>query len=91
MLDLRILGRSSVIRAHLSRCGAGLVEDQPLHVEGQVGERDLGFGAADADGADEQAHDRLLVSEDVLDAGTDLGLGGIGLTPETIKKRISRS
>ena len=54
MLDLRILGRSSVIRAHLSRCGAGFVEDQPLHVEGQVGERGLG---SDADGADEPAHD----------------------------------
>ena len=33
----------------------------------------------------------LHPGEDVLDAGTDLGLDGIGLAPGNIKKRISRS
>jgi hypothetical protein len=42
------------------------------HVERQVGEDDLGLCAADADGADEQAHVRLLVGEDVLNAGAHL-------------------
>lgn len=53
-----------------------------MHVVGQVGERDLGLGALDADGADgadEQPHLGLLLSEDVLDAGPDCGFGGVGL------------
>jgi hypothetical protein len=30
------------------------VEDQAVHVVGEVGERDFGLGTLDADGADEQ-------------------------------------
>lgn len=48
-----------------------------MHVEGQVGERDLGLGAGNADGADEQAHFRLLVREHVLDPRPDPGLGSV--------------
>ena len=48
-----------------------------MHVVGEVGECDLGLGALDADGADEQPHLLLLPSEDMFNAGTDLGLGGI--------------
>lgn len=48
-----------------------------MHVERQVGERDLCFGAGQADGADEQAHDRLLMREHMLDPGADLGSGSV--------------
>ena len=45
-------GGFPVIRAHLSRRCPSFVEDQAVHVVGQVGQRDLGLGALDADGAD---------------------------------------
>lgn len=48
-----------------------------MHVEREVGQRDLSFGALDADGADEQAHDRLLVGEDMLDTSPDRRFGRI--------------
>lgn len=47
-----------------------------MHVIGEVGERDLCFGAFDADGADEQPHLVFLPGEDVLDAGADFRFGG---------------
>lgn len=50
-----------------------------MHVERQISERDLGFGAGDANGADEQAHLRLLISEQMLDQGANFGFGGIAL------------
>jgi hypothetical protein len=59
------------------RC-LSLVEDQAVHIAGEVGQRDLGLGAFDADGADEQPHLVLLPGEDVFDAGADLGLCGVG-------------
>ena len=50
-----------------------------MHVVGEVGEGNLGFGALDADGADEQAHLILLPGEDMLDAGADFRFGGVRL------------
>ena len=56
-----------------------VVEDQAMHVVGQIGQRDLSLCALDADGADEQAHLVFLPGKEMLDAGADLGLGGVGL------------
>ncbi len=53
------------------------MEDQAVHVAGQIGEGDPGLGVADTDGANEQALFCLLVREHRLDAGTDLGRGGV--------------
>ena len=47
------------------------MEDQAIHVVGDVGERQFRLGAGEADGADEEAEARLLVREDVLDGGSD--------------------
>jgi len=66
-------------RAHLSRRYPSFVEDQAVHVVGEVGERDLGLGALDADGADEQPHLVLLPGEHMFDTGTDLGFRGVGV------------
>jgi hypothetical protein len=79
--------RVSAIEAQLSRRRPCFVEDQAVHVEGQIGERDFRLGALDADGADEQAHFRLLMRKDMLDPGAHAGfgrvaapdIGGIGL------------
>lgn len=57
-----------------------------MHVEGQVGERDLDLGAGNVDGADKQAYFRLLMREDMLDAGAGLGLGGVA-APEVLRYR----
>ena len=48
------------------------MEDQAVHIVGQIGQRDLGVGALDADGADEQPHVGLLLGEHMFDPGTDL-------------------
>ena len=64
------------------------MEEQAVHVVGEVGQRDLGFGTLDADGADEQAHDRLLMREHVLDAGADLRLGGVA-APDILGHRLA--
>jgi hypothetical protein len=40
------------------------VEDQALHIVGQISEHDLGLGAFDPDGTDEQTHMRLLLRKD---------------------------
>ena len=52
--------------------------DKAVHVVGKVGEGDLGFGALDADGADEQPHLVLLPGEHMFDTGTNLRFGRIG-------------
>ena len=44
------------------------MEDEAVDIVDEVGERDLRFGARDADGADEQPHLILLTGEHVLDA-----------------------
>jgi hypothetical protein len=36
------------------------VEDEPVHVAGEVGQRHLGRGTGHADGADDEAHRALL-------------------------------
>ena len=54
------------------------MEDQTLKVVGEIGQPDLRLGPLQADGADEQAHAVLLVSEDMLDGCADRRLSGIG-------------
>jgi hypothetical protein len=57
----------SVFQTQLSHRGMSFVEDQTVHVVGEVGERDLGLGPFDADGAadgaDEQPHLVFLQGE----------------------------
>ena len=55
------------------------MEDQTVHIVSEVGQRDLGLGALDADGSDEQAHFVLLMRKDVLDASAHLGFDCVGL------------
>ena len=52
--------------------------EESLHVVREVGETYLGLSAGDANRAHEQAHAVLLVTEDVLNLGADLGFGGVG-------------
>ena len=54
------------------------MEDQAVDIVDEVGERDLRFGACDADRADEQPHLILLTGEHVLDASTNGRAFGIG-------------
>ena len=49
------------------------MEDQALHIVGEVDEHDLGLGALEADGANEQAHVCLLLRKNMLDLCTDFG------------------
>lgn len=69
-----------------------------MQVAGRVGACDLGVGVPDADDADGQLHRVLPPGKDRLDAGADLGLGGVGpfratpSAPETAKAAMpSRS
>ena len=64
---------------HLSCRCLPLVEDQALHIVGEVDEGDLGFGTFDADGSNEQPHVRFLLREDMLDEDAHLRFGAIGL------------
>ena len=47
------------------------MEDQAVHVIGEVGQGQFRFCPLDPNGPDEQAEAVLLVSEDVLHAGAD--------------------
>ena len=69
-----VFGGFSAFRTQLSCRCPSFVEDQAVHVVGEVGEGDLGLGALDADGPDEQPHLVFLPGKDMLDAGADLGL-----------------
>ena len=57
---------------HLSCGRPSLVEDQALHVIGEINEHDLGFITLDADGADIKPHMRFLLHEDMFDECPDL-------------------
>lgn len=46
-------------------------EDKAVHVVGEVGERDLGLSALDADRADEQSHLVFLPGKEMFDPGAD--------------------
>ena len=61
-----------------SRGCAPFVEDQAVEVVGQIGERELCLRPGNTDGADEEAIAVFLVREDILDAGADRGLYGVG-------------
>ena len=67
-----------VLQTHLSHRCSSFVEDQAVHIVGEVGERDLGLGTLDADSADEQPHLVFLPGEDMLDAGAHFRFGGVG-------------
>ena len=54
------------------------VEDQAVEIVSEIGERDLRLGTRDADGAYEHPHLVLLTSEDMFDASTHGGPGGVG-------------
>ena len=55
-----------------SRCRRPfLVPDVSGDVVGEIGHADFHSRSGDADGSHEQAHPGFLVSEDVLDAGSD--------------------
>ena len=70
--------------------GAGaLMEDQPVEIVGEIGERQFRFGPRQADGADEQAEPVLLMSEDVFDRCPDRGFAGIGAR-DMLRHRPSR-
>ena len=48
----------------LLSCGKpAFVEDQALHIVGQIDQHDLGLGTLDPDCADEQHHMRLLLRQ----------------------------
>ena len=64
-------GVFSVHQTHLSHRRPSFVEDQPAHVVGQIGQRDLRLGALDADGADEQPHPGLLLRKDMFNTGAN--------------------
>ena len=51
-----VFGSDLMLQTHLSCRCPSFVEDQSVHIVGEIGERDLGFRALDADGADEQGH-----------------------------------
>ena len=46
------------------------MEDQALHIVGEVDEHDLGLGTLEADSANEQVHVCLLLRKDMLDPCT---------------------
>lgn len=75
-------------RAQLSCRAPSFVEDQAVHVVGQIGQRDLGLGAFDADRADEQPHPGLLLREHMFDPGADLRPGGIS-APDVVGHRLT--
>jgi hypothetical protein len=68
----------SVIRTDSRPGSAAFVEDQPVHVVGEIGQSQFGLGAGEADRPDEQAVAVLLVGEDMLDPGADGGFRRIG-------------
>ena len=51
---------------------SSLVPDEAHQIVGKVRHADLGAGAGDADGADEEFHLCLLTREDVLDESANL-------------------
>ena len=58
-------------RTGSSRGHAAFVEDEAVHVVGDVGQRQFRLRACDANGADEQAETVLLMREDMLDGGAE--------------------
>src|SRR5947209_4546124 len=58
--------------------GEAVEVDEPAEIVDEVGHADLQLGAGDSDGSDEEVHLVFLHREDMLDAGADLGLEGVG-------------
>ena len=73
-----VSGGFSAFGAQPSHRCPSRVEDQAVHVAGEVGQRDPGLGAFDADGAEKQPPLLLGPGEHVFDTGTDLRFCGIG-------------
>lgn len=59
--------------------GSGFPPSPSAEIVGDVGHDDRRLGAFEADAANDEVHPRLLLREDVLDAGADRGFPGIGL------------
>jgi hypothetical protein len=53
------------------------MEKIALEIVCEVGQPDLCLGPLEADGADEQPHSILLMSEDMLDGGANTRFGGV--------------
>ena len=47
-------------------------------IVGEIDHADLGASSCDADGADEQAHARFLMGEDMLDGSANLRTSAVG-------------
>ena len=58
--------------------GCPFETDQPFDVIDAIGHADFQRGTGDADGADDQAHSRLLLGKDVLDMAADFRFPAIG-------------
>ena len=56
---------------HLSHDTSSLVEDQAVEIVGEIGQCQFGFGARQANGANEQSEPVFLMSEDMLDPSAD--------------------
>jgi putative restriction endonuclease len=63
--------RVANLGSRLVRGCAPLVEDQTVEVVGEVGQREFGLRAGDADGADEEPVAVFLMREDMFDPGAD--------------------
>jgi hypothetical protein len=61
-----------------SERSSSLPPSPSAEIVGDVCHGDGGFGALYADGADEKPHPIFLMGEDMLDAGANLGLLGVG-------------
>src|SRR6202020_47313 len=69
--------------------GEAVEVDEPPEIVDEVGHADLQPGAGDANGSDEEVHLVFLHREDMLDAGADLGLEGVG-APRGLRHRPTR-
>ncbi len=67
------------LQAQLCHCRLSLMQDQTLHVVGEIGKCNLGLRPFDANGADAQSHLRFLLSKDMLNPGSGFRFGGIAL------------
>ena len=67
-----------VIQVGSSCGGSAVMEDEPVHIVGDVRERQFRLGPRQADRANEQPIAVLLMGEDMLHTGTDARLLAIG-------------
>jgi hypothetical protein len=78
-----------VANSPLRRCVSCLKPDEAPHVGGEIGEPDFHDRSGNADRADEQPHQPLLMREHVFDRAADVGLLRVGNPPEADRKQIA--